>query len=66
MGDATFEMKLGAKTTRFIVQKNSMMRIKKYGVASKEITNRARGNIGLQRNMDKQDASGLRFPDFFE
>ena len=51
LGDATLEIKLGAKTTRLIVQKNSMMRMKKFGVASKEITNRARGNIGLQRNL---------------
>ena len=51
LGDATFEIKLGAKTTRLIVQRNSMLRMKKFGVASKEITNRARGNIGLQRNL---------------
>ena len=51
IADATYELKLGVRVSRTIIQRNTLNKMKKQGVAGKELTNRARGNICASRNM---------------
>ena len=49
IAEATEEFKVGVRTTKLVIQRNTIEKMMKTGVASKEIINRARGNIGDRR-----------------
>ena len=49
IAEATKEFKVGVRTTKLVIQRNTIEKMMKTGVASKEIINRARGNIGDRR-----------------